>query len=200
MSLADRLTWLRIILSPVFFIVYFLPGLFPQFSCLAAWTVPFLWIIAVVSEVTDLFDGMAARKLNEVSDFGKIFDPFADTIMQVTGFLCFVIDGIFPAALFLLILYREYGILFIRNLMLKKGITMGARVSGKIKTATYITAAAIALFYVSLQRLEAAVPLQPAVRVAALVVFCVSVLSSVVSFFDYFSVYRKAAKEDKIGK
>jgi phosphatidylglycerophosphate synthase len=75
--------------------------------------------------------------------------------------------------------------------MLKKGVTMGARLSGKIKTVTYITAAAIALVYSSLYRLGAFVPWQPVIKIAALVVFCISVFSSVISFFDYLSCYKK---------
>jgi len=156
------------------------------------WLVILLWIIAVAAELTDMFDGMAARHYNQTSDFGKLFDPFADTLMQITGFFCFVYDGILPAFLFLVVLYREFGILFIRNLMLRKGITMGARISGKVKTVTYITAAAIALLYASLLRLSALEFLQPIVKIAAVAVFSLSVLFSVLSFFDYLSVYIKA--------
>jgi CDP-diacylglycerol--glycerol-3-phosphate 3-phosphatidyltransferase len=135
---------------------------------------------------------MAARRLKKTSDFGKLFDPFADTLLQITGFFCFVIDGILPSVLFLLVLYREFGILFIRNLMLRKGVAMGARKSGKVKTVTYITAEAIALLYVSLDRLGVLGFLQPFVRTAAIVVFCISVLFSVLSFFDYVIAYRSS--------
>jgi len=194
MNLADKFTLLRIILAPVFAVVYLLPVLLPQCAGYAAWTVAPLWIIAVIAEFTDMFDGMAARRLKQSSDFGRLFDPFADTIMQITAFLCFVIDGIFPALLFLVVLYREFGILFIRNLMLKKGITMGARKSGKIKTVTYISAAATALLYASLQRLGAFESAQSVVKIAAIAIFAISVFFSVVSFFDYLSVYRTSAK------
>ena len=195
MSLPDRLTFLRVILAPLFFIVYFLPALLPlQFS--AVLLVSLLWIIFIVSEITDMLDGMAARRLNQGSDFGKLFDPFADTLMQLTIFLCFVIDGIFPAILFIVVLYREYGILFMRNLMLRKGVTMGARMGGKIKTVTYIAAGALALLHVSLVRLDAAETAQPVVKIAAIAVFCVSVIFSVTSFLDYLTVYRAAGRSD----
>jgi CDP-diacylglycerol--glycerol-3-phosphate 3-phosphatidyltransferase len=194
MNLADKFTLLRIILAPVFALVYLLPLLLPQCAGYAASTVAPLWIIAVIAEFTDMFDGMAARRLKQSSDFGRLFDPFADTIMQVTAFLCFVIDGIFPALLFLVVLYREFGILFIRNLMLGKGITMGARMSGKIKTIAYVTAAAIALLYASLRRLDVLEPLQPILSIAAVVVFAISVLFSIVSFIDYVLVYRTSVK------
>ena len=193
MSLANKFTLSRIVLAPVFFVIYLLPVFFPSwFPQNAAWTVPILWLLAIFCELTDMFDGMAARKHNEVSDFGKLFDPFADTLMQITCFLCFVIDGIFPVVLFLLVLYREFGILFIRNLMLKKGITMGARISGKVKTVTYIIAGAVALVAASIQRLAVFESLYPVFKTGALVIFIISVIISVVSFFDYLSAYRKA--------
>jgi len=194
MSLANKLTFFRIILAPVFFIIYLLPGFFPSlFINGAKWTVPALWLIFIVSEVTDLLDGLAARKYNECSDFGKLFDPFADTLMQLTCFLCFVIDGIFPAVLFLLVIYREFSILFLRNLMLKKGATLGASLGGKIKTVSYIIAGGAALLVVSLQRLELFEFIIPYIKTGALVIFIISVLISVVSFINYLSVYRKTA-------
>lgn len=188
MNLADQFTLLRIILAPVFFVVYFLPAFLPL---PAAASVAALWIIAVVAELTDMFDGMAARRLKQSSDFGRFFDPFADTIMQTTAFLCLVIDGIFPALLFLVVLYREFGILLIRNLMLKKGVTMGARISGKIKTIAYVTAGAVALLYASLQRLGIFAAAQPAVKTAAVALFAASVLAAVASFIDYLAIYRR---------
>jgi CDP-diacylglycerol--glycerol-3-phosphate 3-phosphatidyltransferase len=197
MNLADKFTLLRIILAPVFAVVYLLPVLLPQCAGYAAWTVAPLWIIAVIAEFTDMFDGMAARRLNQTSDFGKLFDPFADTIMQITAFLCFVIAGIFPVLLFLVVLYREFGILLIRNFMLQRGITMGARISGKVKTVTYIIAAAIALLYTSLRRLDVFEFLQPILGIAAVAVFAISVLFSVLSFIDYALVCRAAVKTGK---
>jgi CDP-diacylglycerol--glycerol-3-phosphate 3-phosphatidyltransferase len=192
--MADRLSALRIILAPVFFIVYFLPvwipAVFRQFPRLAIWSLPVLWIIFVVSELTDMLDGMVARKRGEVSDFGKLFDPFADTLVQLTYFLCFVLDGIFPVILFIPVLYREFSILFVRNLMLRKGVAMGARISGKIKTVSYISSCALALLAVSIGRFAPGNGFIPAVRSAAVVVFVLSVVLSVISFLDYVKVYR----------
>ena len=203
MNLADRITLLRIILAPVFFIEYMLLKNFQkELAGYMILLVALLWIIAIAAELSDMFDGMAARHYNLTSDFGRLFDPFADTIMQITAFLCFVIDGILPAFLFIVVLYREFGILFIRNLMLKKGLTMGARISGEVKTVTYIIAGAIALLYASIIRLSALEFLQPVVkiaymvRIAAIAVFCLSVLFSVLSFFDYLIVYRKTTKKN----
>jgi len=188
MSLANKLTFFRLILAPLFFILYLLLGI----SFLPTlWSISALWFIFIVSEITDLLDGIVARKRNEVSDFGKLFDPFADTIMQITCFLCFVIEGIFPAILFLLIIYREFGILIIRNLMLKKGIILAARMGGKIKTVTYVIAGSAALLTVSFKHLSLFESILPFFENAAMIIFIVSVVISLVSFFDYLFVYRK---------
>jgi CDP-diacylglycerol--glycerol-3-phosphate 3-phosphatidyltransferase len=201
MTLADKVTSLRLVLAPVFFIVYVAPGYFAGPG--AAWTVPVLWAVFAVSELSDMVDGQLARRLRQGSDFGKLFDPFADTLTQLTLFLCFVIDGIFPTFFYLLVLYREYSVLFIRNLMLKGGVVMGARIMGKAKTVAYILAAALALLVTSFSRLGLEAGLIAGFKLGAQAVFAVSVLLSVLSFFDYLTVYRKAragSGPDSLGK
>jgi len=202
MNLANKLTLSRIILAPVFFVIYLMPRFFPAFfNDNTVWTIPVLWVIFIVSEITDYFDGLAARKLNIASDVGKLFDPFADTLMQITCFLCFIIDGIYPvngiipAILFLFVIYREFSILFLRNLMLKNGVTLGARMGGKIKTVAYIIAVGAALAAASLERLSVFEFLLPYFKAGALVIFIISVIIAGVSFLDYFLIYHKTIKQ-----
>ena len=208
MTLADKVTSVRLVLAPVFFVIYLWPLFMPSaFSVLpqmggasplvigAPWTVPVLWVIFFLSEITDFLDGIIARKRGEVSDFGKFFDPFADTLTQITYFFCFVMDGILPPFLFLAVLYREFSILFIRNLMLKKGVAMGARMAGKIKTVTYVLAGALALLAASFVRLGGDAGLYQGFAIAAVAVFIISVVIAFISFFDYVSVYKKTDKK-----
>jgi len=204
MALANKVTASRLVVAPVFFVIYLLPRFFPSTFALtppygepvlfsgAFWTVIILWFLFIGSEITDMLDGMIARRRGEISDFGKFFDPFADTLTQVTYFFCFVIDGILPPVLFLAVLYREFSILFIRNLMLRKGIAMGARMGGKIKTVIYIVAAGLALLASSVQRLGMSDEIFRIFVMAASAVFALSVIVAIFSFFDYISVYRKA--------
>ena len=209
MNLANKLTFFRIILAPVFLLIYFL------LKPITIWAMPVLVMIYVISEITDYFDGWAARKLNLTSDFGKLFDPFADTLVQSTYFLCFLIDGIwgstvFPVILFLLFLYREFSILFLRNMMLKKGIILGARMSGKVKTVGYIVAGSVALFVACFERLVPAYAYKiaalaasyetilPILKLIALIIFFISVIIAIVSFIDYLLNYQKTEKEKSL--
>ena len=203
MNLANKLTLSRIIFAPAFFIVYLLPRFYPSlFVNGAGWTIPVLWIIFIVSEITDYFDGLAARRLNLTSDFGKLFDPFADTLVQLTCFICFIIDGIypvngiFPAILFLIVIYREYCILFLRNLMLKKGVTMGARIGGKIKTVAYIITVGVSLLAASIERLAVLESFLLYFKICALILFVISVIFAIISFIDYYIIYLKTGNNN----
>lgn len=202
MTSADKITSIRLILAPVFFFIYLSPGLklpfgfggnlFAQGSI---WTVPALWILFILSEITDLLDGKVARSRNEVSDFGKLYDPFADVLVRITYFLCFVIDGILPVFLLLVILYREFGIFFVRILMMKKGVAMGARWGGKVKAVAYMAAGALALLAASFKRLGLPGVFYTWTRFAAIAVFFISVVLALTSFGDYLGVYRKTGQD-----
>ncbi|MDR3166879.1 MAG: CDP-diacylglycerol--glycerol-3-phosphate 3-phosphatidyltransferase [Treponema sp.] len=192
MTTADKITSLRLILAPLFFIVYLLPVLFPAgFVKGSQWTVPVLWLFFLCSEITDLIDGKVARKRGEVSDFGKLYDPFADILVRITYFLCFVVTGILPVVFFLVVLYREFGVLFIRILMMKKGVAMGARKGGKLKAVCYMASGVAALLAASTERLNAPGILFTVFRTIALVIFIISVVISVISFVDYLFLYQK---------
>ncbi|MDR2632798.1 MAG: CDP-diacylglycerol--glycerol-3-phosphate 3-phosphatidyltransferase [Treponema sp.] len=196
MTLADKVTSLRLILAPSFFVLYLLPhkklsGVLPGDPDDFKWVVPVLWGLFILSEITDLVDGKIARSRKEVSDFGKLFDPFADVLVRITYFLCFVLDGILPPLFFLVILYREIGIQFLRNLMLKKGVVMGARKGGKIKAVTYMLAGVVALLAASVERLGFEAGISLLLRMSAQVVFGMAMVTSIVSFLDYLAIYTK---------
>jgi CDP-diacylglycerol--glycerol-3-phosphate 3-phosphatidyltransferase len=186
------------IMAPIFFVVYLLPHFFPAWPYSAGiWTLPVLWILFIVSEISDLLDGKIARARNEVSDFGKLADPFSDVLVRITYFLCFVIDGIFPIyvlPLFLIVLYREFSIQFVRTLMMKKGIAMGAKMSGKIKAVTYMASGAIALLAVTFFRLGFTEKPFTILKYISIIVFAIGAVMAVTSFLEYLSFYQKTPK------
>ena len=191
MTLADKITTLRLFFAPVFFGLYLLPFSGSSLQD-GGWVVPALWLFFILSELTDLIDGKVAPRRNEVSDFGKLFDPFADVLVRITYFLCFVMDGILPVIPLLIILYREFGILFIRILMMKRGIALGARRGGKIKALAYMITGVAALLACSVKRLGLAPGLFSALELSSRALFILSALLSLLSFADYIAVFRKS--------
>jgi len=144
--------------------------------------------LLLLAEFTDYLDGKLARDNNEVSNFGKIFDPFADVFLNLTVFFCLAFSGYMPPVVFLLILYREISIIFIRLVAMQKGVAIGARKGGKIKTVLYIVSGFFALFIESALRLrlfnnEYYIFKNHSAICLALFIICL--LVSYVSFADY---------------
>lgn len=131
MNLALFLTLGRILLSPVFLLVY----LFHAQMGISLMALPFILIgLVVVAELTDLFDGMAARKRNQVTELGKILDPMADSIFRISVFLTFTQGFVnLPLWLVLLFFYRDSVISMLRTICALRGFTLAARFSGKLK-------------------------------------------------------------------
>src|SRR3954466_9935406 len=83
-SLPNALTVGRIFLVPFFVAAFFLP---PE---------PGRWIVFILfcmAGITDLFDGMIARKLNAESSLGRMLDPIADKLMVSAALLMLASDG-----------------------------------------------------------------------------------------------------------
>lgn len=105
------------------------------------------------AELTDFWDGHYARKLNEVSDFGKMFDPFADVFLHLSTFTAFVFSGLLHPALYVLILYREFSQNFLRMAAAKQGTAIAARKGGKLKTVMYVVCCFVCLTLSGLDRI-----------------------------------------------
>jgi CDP-diacylglycerol--glycerol-3-phosphate 3-phosphatidyltransferase len=190
MKLADRLTFARIALAPVFFIMYnilaFDAGRMPVVTNIVV-----LWILFAAIEITDLLDGWVARRKDGVSDFGKLFDPFADVLAHLTFFVCFSLSRLLPAWFLPLVLYREFGVTFIRMLLSGKGISMGARPGGKAKSFFYMLVSAAALALVTLKSLALPLDATTAAATTLAVLTWIAAALSVLSFADYFVQFRK---------
>ena len=188
MTLADRLTAARLVLAPLFFIAYRWGDAFGQ-----VFAVTILWTLFLAIEISDLLDGQAARRQGTVSDFGKIFDPFADVVARITYFVCFASSGIMPVWALLAILYREFGQLFLRMILAGKSVVMGARPGGKIKAVFYMVAGCASLILDSAIRLAVLPEALPYARTAVFALYCLAVLLSLGSFADYVVQFRKLA-------
>ena len=189
----NALSVLRIVLAPLFFIVFFIPWWTNTGDITVA--IVLIAIFAII-EITDLLDGMIARKYGLVTDIGKVLDPFADVMSKVTYFLCFAVAGLMYPAVFLIILYREFAILFVRMLMLRKGVAMAARIGGKIKTVLYMLASGAALLVLLTEALALDPGLVSYIRVATTVLFIAAAAASVLSFIDYLRVLAAAYRRD----
>lgn len=185
MGLANRITAFRIALAPVFATL---------FSAWALWRDPWwlalVWVVFLVSEFTDVLDGWVARKLGQTSDLGKLLDPFSDVLSRLTIFLCLLLVGVAPLWFFLVVLYREISMTFLRMLMVQKGLVQAASSGGKIKAVLYFVVSLLGLVQVT----------WPAVVPTFVwfwglgALFAVAGFQSLYSFTHYVAGYRRLTK------
>ena len=95
-TLPNAITLVRLLLLPVFLYVLF--GL--EDRAAAAWMLGALG-------ATDWVDGYLARRLGQVSEFGKVFDPTVDRLLFVVATTAIIIDGSIPLWFALAVLVRE---------------------------------------------------------------------------------------------
>ena len=145
LNIPTALTWLRIVLIPVFVGVYYLPD---------AWLAPAgkNWLAMGVfagAAITDWLDGWLARRLAVTSAFGAFLDPVADKLMVAAALILLVALGRADAYLAIIIIGREIAISALREWMAELGAGKSVAVAfvGKLKTAAQMTAIIALLLY-----------------------------------------------------
>ena len=129
MTLASKITLLRVAFIPVYMILMYISGGEP-----GLW----LWIalaVFIIASITDFIDGQIARKWNQVSDFGKFLDPLADKLLTIACMTMFCQWGQVPAWALMIVLTREFAVTGLRLVAVGKGTVIAAGWSGKVKTA-----------------------------------------------------------------
>jgi len=143
----NMLTLGRLVLTVIFLVMilmappYYADGEvpFPGFLDVA-------FILFVIAGLTDIADGIAARRLNVTSKFGRMVDPLADKILVCGAFICFALIGqpklftLGPVALAVVhwsvaavLIARELFVTILRHIAEARGVNFAATASGKIK-------------------------------------------------------------------
>ena len=96
--------------------------------------------IYALAGITDVLDGIIARKFNLITKLGKILDPLADKMMTITVFICITIRGIIPWWMIILIFAKDL-LLVIGGVKLYHEISsvFAANSMGKATTVILVT-------------------------------------------------------------
>ena len=131
-NVSNSLSFIRLLLViPVWFA-------FNDFTQFARYSVA---AIGVIATITDILDGYLARKLNQITEFGKVIDPLADKVLIVFVVLNLFLLGEIPDHYFYMIVSRD-------ALILMGGLIVAKKI-GKVLPSDYIgkaTVLAIAFF------------------------------------------------------
>ena len=144
-NLPNTLTWLRILLIPVFLMFYYLPESWMERQSVNT-TAASIFLLAAI---TDWLDGYLARKLQQTSAFGAFLDPVADKLMVAAALILLLQLGRVDAIVALVIIGREIAISALREWMAGDGKQKNVAVAfiGKIKTASQMVAILFLLYH-----------------------------------------------------
>jgi CDP-diacylglycerol---glycerol-3-phosphate 3-phosphatidyltransferase len=147
MNLANKLTLGRIFMTFLFMIAL-------VWSCMPCNYVV-ATVIFVLAWITDILDGIIARRFGQVTNFGKLIDPLSDKILMSAAFISFVqIPEIsIPAWMVVVIVSREFIITGMRSLAATRGRVIQAGIWGKQKATTQMITVLLFLLSLCIQQL-----------------------------------------------
>jgi len=172
MNIPNQLTLLRILLIPVFVLIFYLPY---------EWNNLMACIIFSLAGITDALDGYLARKLNQTSSLGAFLDPVADKLMVAVALVLLVQQdpNLLLALAAAIIIGREITVSALREWMAEIGARSKVAVSvlGKIKTITQLLASGFLIFKNSVFGL-------PVYQIGLVLLYIASFLT-IISMFQY---------------
>ena len=167
MTLASKITLVRVAFIPLYMVFMYLSG-----GEAGLW----MWLslaVFIIASLTDYIDGQIARKCNQVSDFGKFLDPLADKLLTIAAMTMFCEWGQMAAWALMLVLTREFAVTGLRLVAVGKGKVIAAGQSGKFKTASTMIGLCVMMAF-------------PGISLVATIVVAVIILTTVYSGIEYF--------------
>ena len=137
-TIPNVLTMFRLLLVPVFVVVFHcVPGE-PKTAALC---------VFAAASLTDMLDGFLARKLNQITDFGKLFDPLADKLMVVTALVCQAGAGVFPWAAIIIVGCKELLMVLGGFFLLSRDVVVYSNIVGKAAQVCFIASLVLSFFH-----------------------------------------------------
>lgn len=105
----------------------------------------FAFVFFTVSGITDIADGCIARKFNLISNFGKLMDPLADKLTQISVLTALVIVKIIPVWILAIVLLKEFIMVVGASFLYGKDVVVYSRWYGKLATVLFYLAIVVSL-------------------------------------------------------
>lgn len=139
-------------------------------------------VFFIISGLTDVLDGFIARKFNFITDFGKLIDPLADKLTQISTLIVLVIKGLIPYWILIIILLKEVIMVCGASFLYGKSTVVSSKWFGKLSTVVLY----IAIF------LSMAIKLfnLPAIYdTINFYIYCAAVVTTLFSLIMYFKTF-----------
>ena len=171
MSLPMILTVSRLFIVPLFVVFMLLPFTWAMFGA---------FVLFISAAITDFLDGFLARQMNQTSKIGALLDPVADKILTISAIVMLIFEkqlSIFGLFAGLLIIWREIGVMTLRQAMANHGEEVTVSWLAKLKTTIQFLALSVLLLPVART--------DTTVNIIGEVLLVASAILTVHSFYQY---------------
>ena len=165
-NIPNILTILRFILIPV--ILYFI---FTGHYLLG-------FIFFTISGITDILDGAIARKFNLITNFGKLMDPLADKLTQISVLATLVFQKIIPFWILIVVLLKELLMIIGASFLYGKDVAVYSKWFGKLATVLFYLAIVCSL-------INKEFALTGIWQNLDFILYCIAVIATIFSFIMY---------------
>ncbi len=108
-------------------------------------------IVFSISGITDILDGVIARKFDFISDFGKLMDPLADKLTQISMLVMLTVKEIIPFWIVLVVFIKEFCMICGASFLYGKELVVSSKWYGKVATILFYLAIVVTLILKELE-------------------------------------------------
>ena len=184
-NIPNALSLLRIIIAPLFMVLYFQTSIKNNYIYAA--------ITLGVSGLSDIVDGFIARRFNMITDIGKVLDPIADKLTQGAVAVSLAVNHVAFVFLFILLAAKELSMLLGLIRLYKSNLKPpAAHWWGKISTVAVFAAMAATLIFQDAWENK----LPDFVANALIVIAAICLLFSLFNYYPIFKELEEKKKEE----
>lgn len=171
---ANLITIFRIILIPIFMVLY-LDKSFYHFN-FPLWAI----LIYLLAFFSDVLDGFIARNTNNITTLGKVLDPLADKLLRICVLCAFMINGVLPLYLLIILLVLDFGSILTGSILYFNKVVIPANIVGKM-TTIFMSLALFSCFFHNI-----IAPIDLILVIIAIVLVLVTIIQYVIKFFKLY--------------
>lgn len=153
-------------------------------------------ILFIISGITDVVDGAMARKFNFITDFGKLMDPLADKLTQISVLATLMIKELIPVWILAIVIAKEAVMIAGASFLYGRDVVVSSKWFGKLATVLFFIAIVCSCF---ISYWNMSIDVNNPLPDFAQYIYYLALFSSIFSLVMYFLTFSKKGyikKED----